>query len=190
MMMTLYPMDRLFSIIKPRLILPKGDAWPQRWAKWRLSTWGGGGMGCRDKYATSWHQLAMNRFLPLLATQISTLWIHKSEGAGGSDIRSMSSIRPICKCRCPPLRGRPLPEAPAGAAAWTFVWLIIGPNGPWPLIELWCCSPHPTPRKQLSSVLTSWICIVLASVVDPDWIRIQWGPWIRIRIRIQGGTKV
>ncbi len=24
-------------------------------------------------------------------------------GVGGSDIRSMSSIRPICKCRCPPL---------------------------------------------------------------------------------------
>jgi len=46
-------------------------------------------------------QLAMNRFLPLLATQIPTLWIHTS---GGSDIRSMSSIRPICKCRCPPLR--------------------------------------------------------------------------------------
>ena len=22
---------------------------------------------------------------------------------------------------------------------------------------------------------------------DPDWIRIQWGPWIRIRIRIQEG---
>jgi len=21
------------------------------------------------------------------------------------------------------------------------------------------------------------------SVVDPDWIQIQWGPWIRIRIR-------
>jgi hypothetical protein len=29
------------------------------------------------------------------------------EGAwGGSDIRSMSSIRPICKCRCPPLPDR------------------------------------------------------------------------------------
>ncbi len=36
-----------------------------------------------------------------LATQIPTLWIHTS--GGGSDIRSMSSIRPICKCRCPSL---------------------------------------------------------------------------------------
>ncbi len=36
-----------------------------------------------------------------LATQIHTLWIKTS---GGSDIRSMSSIRPICKCRCPPLQ--------------------------------------------------------------------------------------
>ncbi len=44
---------------------------------------GGGGMGCRDKYATSWPQLAMNRFLPLLATQIPTLWIHTSGGGGG-----------------------------------------------------------------------------------------------------------
>ncbi len=43
-------------------------------------------------------QLAMNRFLPLLAIQIPTLWIHTS-GGGGSDIRSMSSIRTICKCR-------------------------------------------------------------------------------------------
>jgi hypothetical protein len=56
-------------------------------------------------------QLAMNRFLPLLlATQIPTLWIHTSGGGrwgggggGGSDIRSMCSIPPICKCRCPPL---------------------------------------------------------------------------------------
>ncbi len=63
-------------------------------------------MGCRGKYVTSWPQLAMNRFLPLLATQIPTLWIHTSgrgAGSGGSDIRSMSSIRPICKFRCPPL---------------------------------------------------------------------------------------
>jgi hypothetical protein len=48
----------------------------------------------------------MNRVMPLLATQIPTLWIHTSGGGGGwggSDIRSMSSIRPICKCRCPPL---------------------------------------------------------------------------------------
>ncbi len=46
----------------------------------------------------------MNRFLPLLATQIPTLWIHTSWG-GSSDIRSMSSMRPICKCRCPALTG-------------------------------------------------------------------------------------
>jgi hypothetical protein len=59
-------------------------------------------MGCRDKYVTSLPQLAMNRFLPL-ATQIPILWIHTS-GGGGSDIRSMSSIGPICKCRCPPLQ--------------------------------------------------------------------------------------
>ncbi len=50
-------------------------------------------------------QLAMNCFL--------LLWPHRFShfecinlgggGVGGSDIRSMSSIRPICKCRCPPL---------------------------------------------------------------------------------------
>jgi hypothetical protein len=28
---------------------------------------------------------------------------------------------------------------------------------------------------------------MVGSVVDPDRIRIQWGPWIRIRIRIQLG---
>jgi 3-deoxy-D-manno-octulosonic acid (KDO) 8-phosphate synthase len=45
--------------------------------------WGGEGMWCRDKYVT-----------------YVTLWIHTS-GGGDSDIRSMSSIRPICQCRCP-----------------------------------------------------------------------------------------
>jgi hypothetical protein len=65
---------------------------------------GGGGHWVQGAWGP---QLAMNRFLPLLATQIPTLWIHTSggEGGGGSDIRSMSSIRPICKCRCPPLSG-------------------------------------------------------------------------------------
>ncbi len=48
------------------------------------------------------YTFTLNRFLPLRATQITTLWIHTS-GGGGSYIRSMSSIRPICKCRCPPL---------------------------------------------------------------------------------------
>ncbi len=42
-----------------------------------------------------------------LATQIPTLCILTSggrgRGGGGSDIRSMSSIGPICKCGCPPL---------------------------------------------------------------------------------------
>ncbi len=33
-----------------------------------------------------------------------TLWIHTSGGGrGGSDIRSMTSILPSCKCRCPRL---------------------------------------------------------------------------------------
>ncbi len=28
----------------------------------------------------------------------------------------------------------------------------------------------------------TWYCLqLLPSAVDPDWIRIQWGPWIRIR---------
>jgi hypothetical protein len=90
----------------------QGNWCQQRWTKGRLLTFDlypggrGGGMGCRDRYVTSWPQLAMNCFLPLLATDSHTLdtyiW---GEGRGDSDIRSMSSIRPICKCRCPPLRG-------------------------------------------------------------------------------------
>jgi hypothetical protein len=39
--------------------------------------WGAWGMGCRDKYVSP---AIMNRFLPLLATQIPTLWIHTSGG--------------------------------------------------------------------------------------------------------------
>ncbi len=50
-------------------------------------------------------QLAMTRFLPLWPRRFPHFGnIHQGEGAwGGSDIRSMSSIRPLCKCRCPPL---------------------------------------------------------------------------------------
>jgi hypothetical protein len=57
-----------------------------------------------------WHTEtpASNESLPAsLATQIPTLLIHTSggrgRGGGGSDKRLMSSIWPICKCRCPPL---------------------------------------------------------------------------------------
>ncbi len=32
--------------------------------------------------------------------------------------------------------------------------------------------------------------MVRRSVVDPDWIRIQWGPWVRIRIRIRNRDPV
>jgi hypothetical protein len=47
-------------------------------------------------------QLAMNRFLPLWPHRFPHFgYIHL--GGGGSDIRSMWSIRPICKCRCPSL---------------------------------------------------------------------------------------
>ncbi len=45
----------------------------------------------------------MNRFLPLLATDSHTLDTYIWGGGRGSDIRSMSSSRPICKCWCPPL---------------------------------------------------------------------------------------
>jgi hypothetical protein len=31
-------------------------------------------------------------------------------GGGGPDIRSMSRIRPICQCRCPPLHPRHVPN--------------------------------------------------------------------------------
>ncbi len=64
-----------------------------------------------------WHPetLASYESLPApLATQIPILWIHTSGrggGGGGVDNRSMSSIRPICKCRCPPL-AKFLPECP------------------------------------------------------------------------------
>ncbi len=53
-------------------------------------------------------QLAMNRFLPLWPHRFQHFgYIHLEGGGvggGGSDIRSMLSIRPIYKCRCPPLQ--------------------------------------------------------------------------------------
>ncbi len=45
----------------------------------------------------------MNRFLPLWPHRFPHFGYINLGAWGGSDIRSMSSIRPICKCRCPPL---------------------------------------------------------------------------------------
>jgi hypothetical protein len=59
-----------------------------------------------------------------LATQIPTLWIHTSGGeGGGSDIRSMLSIRPISKCQCPPLLGTLLLPAGQGLPPVLLNWL-------------------------------------------------------------------
>jgi hypothetical protein len=69
-------------------------------------TLGGRGMGCRDKYVTflDASELWIASY-PTGHTDSHTLGTYIwGEGAwGGSDIRSMSCIRPICKCRCPPL---------------------------------------------------------------------------------------
>ncbi len=61
-------------------------------------TLGGRGMGFRDKYETSWGPSC-----PSDHTDSHTLDTYIWGGRGGSIIRSMSSIWPICKCRCPPL---------------------------------------------------------------------------------------
>ncbi len=47
---------------------------------------------------------------------------------GGSDIRSMSSIRPICKCRCPPLLfWRRNPTKTLGfLLPWISPWFFVG----------------------------------------------------------------
>ncbi len=58
-----------------------------------------------------------------LATQIPTLWIHTS-GGGSSDIRLMSSIRPMCKCRCPPLLSRPLMGEGRWGLTWGRIWTL------------------------------------------------------------------
>jgi hypothetical protein len=65
---------------------------------------GGGGVqlhGVQEQICDILTQDSYESLPALLATQIPTLWIHT--WGGGSDIRAMSSIRPICKCRCPPL---------------------------------------------------------------------------------------
>jgi hypothetical protein len=57
-------------------------------------------MGCSDILRP---QLAMNRFLPLWPHRFPYFgYIHL--GGVGSYIRSLSSIRPICKCRYPTLQ--------------------------------------------------------------------------------------
>ncbi len=49
-------------------------------------------------------QLAKNRFLPLWPHRFPHFGYIYLAGGVGFDIRLMSSIRPICKCRRPPLR--------------------------------------------------------------------------------------
>jgi hypothetical protein len=110
------PGTKLFSHACQRVgwlcVLPLNWFWS--WAEMGKMTtfylwpipWGGGAWGAGTNM---WHPgtPASHESLPApLATQISTLWIHTSgRGGGVSEIRSMSSTRPICKCRCPPLHG-------------------------------------------------------------------------------------
>jgi hypothetical protein len=86
----------------------------QRWAKGRLSTFdlypGGGGHGVQGQIC---HILTPVSYESLPAPSGNRFphfeYIHLGAG-GGSDIRSMSSIRPICKYRCPPLhKSRAMP---------------------------------------------------------------------------------
>jgi hypothetical protein len=86
------------------------QAYIQWWAKLRFSTFDlypwGEGHGVQGQICDILRpQLAMNCFLPLWPHRFPHfVYIHLGGGGvGGSDIRSMSSIRPICKCRCPPL---------------------------------------------------------------------------------------
>ncbi len=79
----------------------------QRWAKGRLSTFdlypgGGGGHGVLGQIC---HILtpASYESLPAPSGHRFPHFGNIHLGGGGSDIRSMSSIRPICKCRCPTL---------------------------------------------------------------------------------------
>ncbi len=123
-----------------------GEQWQtaadnQRRAKWRLSTFdlypeGGGAWGAGTNM---WHPEtpASYESLPApLATQIPTPWIHISGGGGrrvSSDIRSMSSIRPICKCRCPPLR--PRQQLIARATRNVKWWTAMDSTGQWWKVE-------------------------------------------------------
>ncbi len=91
----------------------------QWWEKWQLSTFdldpSGEGHGVQGQICDILRpQLAINRFLPLWPHRFPHFgYIHLGgEGVGGgSDIRLMSSIRPICQCRCPPLLKPTLLEA-------------------------------------------------------------------------------
>ncbi len=83
---------------KLRYVLPI-----QRWAKWRLSTFvlypggGGGCMGCRDKYLTSWPQLAIGKCRchcpPLFP--YNTLYAIVSESVIDSSFYSCNEVYPM-----------------------------------------------------------------------------------------------
>ncbi len=87
--------------------------WEQWWANWRISTFdlypGGEGHGVQGQICDILRpQLAMNRFLPLWPHRFPHFGCINLGGWGGSDIGSMSSIRPICKSWCSPLLERAL----------------------------------------------------------------------------------
>ncbi len=72
---------------------PRSEQW---WAKWRLSTFdltlGGGGHGVQGQiYDILRPQLAMNRFLPLLATDSHSTYLQVSMPTSGSESASPSS---------------------------------------------------------------------------------------------------
>ncbi len=98
---------------------------------------GGGAWGAGQICDIMRPQLAMNRFLPLWPHRFPHFgYIHLGGGGvGGSDIRSMSSIRPICKCRCPPLLSGEEGGAGAGAEPGEGWGGAAGPlpEGPDPL---------------------------------------------------------
>ncbi len=137
------------------------DLWPIPW---------GGGLGVQGRICDILRPLlAMNRFLPLLVTQIPTHWIHTSGGEGGgvgSDIRSMSSNQPICKCRCPPMlhtlpaqylvtEGRVELETMPLNTSWSKYQEKIAMHWPLPSSMILPILPHPPRCLRLGSGLSS-----------------------------------
>jgi hypothetical protein len=120
---------------------------------------------------------------PAGAVTSFSLWIHTSggRGRGGSDIRSMSSIRPICKCRCPPLTVTPL-----SSSQWSD-WGTIALGIWYPSPPFFC--PYVTKTRQahragLRIRITLMRIQIRIQLFTSIRIRIQLFNLIRIRIQL------
>ncbi len=134
------------------------------WRLSQLSTFdlypGGEGHGVQGQICDILRpQLAMNRFLPLWPHRFphfENIHLGEGGGGGGSDIRSMSSIWPICKCWCPPLS-----FTPCGWNSWQIGRQFLSVVGNSKVCGKWyglACDKYTVYNRIFINIILSMLC--------------------------------